>query len=705
MTSLVNPPTRSQSVPTAFPHDSASISEVELAPAPLATQPQHSQSSLVQTEAQMQQLGQASVQDMPVSSPVLPANSLRSADPVPLRYDPAAIQATYREQRPKVMRRWAEIARPLLKLLWSRWWDRRTGQHHEAQRAIQLRETLTQLGPAFIKIGQALSTRPDILKGAYLEELTKLQDQLPAFDNAIAFQFIQEELGALPTELFAEISPNPIAAASLGQVYKGRLKTGEAVAIKVQRPDLAEKIALDVYILRGLAAWAQRQFKGIRSDLVGILDEFAGRLFEEMDYTQEGQNAERFDRLYGSLTNIYIPTIYWDYTHTRVLTMEWIEGTKLSYPERIEAQGVDARELIDAGIQCSLRQLLEHGFFHADPHPGNLLGMANGKLAYLDFGMMSEIQVEQRYSLINAIVHIVNREFEALAQDYVNLGFLTPETDLDPIASALGVVFQDALGASVGDLNINRIFQQLSDLMYDYPFRVPAYYALIVRSLLSMEGIAIGVDPNFKVLSAAYPYVAKRLLTDPAPELRQSLRDLLLKDGSFRWNRLENLLRNARNIQDYDLGTTLNQAMDFLFSERGEFIRDQIAAELVKSLDQLGYNTLQGMLQRLPFAPLPESLPALPTGEEPTASPPTTANNLDQLKRIWTLLQETPGFDPMQLLNAFAQVLGRRETQTLGQQVASGLVQRAIARLVREWFVPEPSTPLLQNSNSQPRSR
>jgi predicted unusual protein kinase regulating ubiquinone biosynthesis (AarF/ABC1/UbiB family) len=385
--------------------------------------------------------------------------------------------------------------------------------------------------------------------------------------------------------------------------------------------------------------------------------------------------------------------------------MEWIEGTKLSYPDRIEAQGVDARELIDAGIQCSLRQLLEHGFFHADPHPGNLLGMANGKLAYLDFGMMSEIQVEQRYSLINAIVHIVNREFEALAQDYVNLGFLTPETDLDPIASALGVVFQDALGASVGDLNINRIFQQLSDLMYDYPFRVPAYYALIVRSLLSMEGIAIGVDPNFKVLSAAYPYVAKRLLTDPAPELRQSLRDLLLKDGSFRWNRLENLLRNARNIQDYDLGTTLNQAMDFLFSERGEFIRDQIAAELVKSLDQLGYNTLQGMLQRLPFAPLPESLPALPTREEPTASPPTTANNLDQLKRIWTLLQETPGFDPMQLLNAFAQVLGRRETQTLGQQVASGLVQRAIARLVREWFVPEPSTPLLQNSNSQPRSR
>ncbi|MCM1982435.1 ABC1 kinase family protein [Lyngbya confervoides] len=635
------------------------------------------------------------LQEMPRVLPQKPSEE----DTLLERYDPDKIRETYRDQRRKSVRRWYDITRPLLALFWGRWWDKKRGKEKENEhlRAVQLRETLTHLGPAFIKIGQALSTRPDILQGAYLDELAKLQDQLPPFPNEVAYRFIEEELGAPPEHLFAEISDHPIAAASLGQVYRGKLHSGETVAIKVQRPGLAEQIALDIFLLRGLAVWIQNTFyDSIRTDIVGILDEFAGRLFEEMDYTQEGRNAERFNQLYGQLRNIYVPRIYWDYTHTRVLTMEWITGTKLSSPQRILEQGINASELIDSGIQCSLRQLLEHGFFHADPHPGNLLAMPNGKLAYLDFGMMSEISVQQRYSLINAIVHIVNREFDALAQDYVKLGFLTPEVDLTPIIPALSQVFNNALGASVAELNINSIFEQLSDIMYEYPFRVPAYYALIVRSLLSMEGIAIGVDPDFKVLSAAYPYVAKRLLTDSSPELRESLRDLLLKDGSFRWNRLENLLRNAQNIQDYDLGATLNQAMDFLFSERGEFIRDRIAEELIKVLDQVGYRAVSNFLEQFPL-PLPAlQSPIAEHSGHPSSQPAgMKTQDMDHLKRIWKLLQDTPGFDAMKLLNAFMQVMNRPETQRLGQRVASGLAQKAIARLVREWLAPDPveSTP------------
>jgi predicted unusual protein kinase regulating ubiquinone biosynthesis (AarF/ABC1/UbiB family) len=194
-----------------------------------------------------------------------------------------------------------------------------------------------------------------------------------------------------------------------------------------------------------------------------------------------------------------------------------------------------------------------------------------------------------------------------------------------------------------------------------------------------MEGIAIGVDPEFKVLSAAYPYVAKRLLTDNSEELRQSLKDLLLKDGNFRWNRLENLLRNAQNIQDYDLGGTLNQAMDFLFSERGEFIRDRIAEELIKNLDQLGHQTVSRLMNQFPL-PTPKALPAADQTRDEEQQ-----KNLEHMKRIWALLQETPGFDAMQLLNAFSKVIGRPETQRLGQRVATGLVQKAIARWVREW--------------------
>jgi predicted unusual protein kinase regulating ubiquinone biosynthesis (AarF/ABC1/UbiB family) len=606
-------------------------------------------------------------------------------------YDPEAIKQIYGPQVFRVWRRGIQIFLPLIVFWGMRWWDKKTGQiqDNERRRAVQLRETLTILGPAYIKIGQALSTRPDLVPPVYLEEFTKLQDQLPPFANEVAYQFIEEELGAPPQELYAELSEVPIAAASLGQVYKGKLKTGETVAVKVQRPGLDESIALDVYILRGLASWVQKTVKGIRSDLPAIMDEFAGRLFEEMDYTREGQNAERFGELYGGLPDIYVPKIYWDYTARRVLTMEWITGTKLNQPQQIQAQGIDARYLIDVGIQCSLRQLLEHGFFHADPHPGNLLAMPNGKLAYLDFVMMSEIRPDQRYGLINALVHIVNREFDGLAQDYVNLGFLSPETDLRPIVPALATVFNNAMGASVAELNIQRIFDQLSKIMYDYPFRVPAYYALIVRSLLTMEGIAMSVDSDFKVLSAAYPYVAKRLLTDPAPELRISLKELLFKDGSFRWNRLENLLRNARDNRDYDLNFALNQAVDFLFSERGEFIRDQISREVVNAVDAFG----RGAVHQLT-----DSLQNL-TGQGSRLDKTTALSKsggveppaLEHLKRIMGILQDTPGFDPMQLVPVLSKVAFRPETQQMGQKIATNLAQKFLARMIREIVGKEPT--------------
>ncbi|PMB28080.1 hypothetical protein CEN47_14465, partial [Fischerella thermalis CCMEE 5319] len=511
-----------------------------------------------------------------------------------LRYNPENI-ATYYSSRPlKVLRRIITVLTPAIRFALGMWWDSKRGivVKNDRRRAIQLRQILTKLGPAYIKIGQALSTRPDLVPPTYLEELTQLQDKLPPFPNEIAYQFIQEELGAPPQEIYTELSPEPIAAASLGQVYKGKLSTGEEVAVKVQRPDLRERITIDLYILRRLAGWAQKNFKRIRSDLVGILDELGDRIFEEMDYIHEGENAERFYQLYGHLKDVYVPKIYWEYTNRRVLTMEWIEGTKLTNTEEIKAEGIDARYLIEVGVQCSLRQLLEHGFFHADPHPGNLLATRDGKLAYLDFGMMSEIQPPQRYGLIEAIVHVVNRDFEGLANDYVKLDFLSPDTDLTPIIPAFARVFADAQGASVAELNIKSITDELSALMYEYPFRVPPYYALIIRSLVTLEGIAIHIDPNFKVLSEAYPYVAKRLLTDPSPELRASLQDLLFKENRFRWNRLENLLRNARNNQDYDFNLVLNQGVDFLSSERGSFIRDRLIDELIKSAEALSKNVL-----------------------------------------------------------------------------------------------------------------
>ncbi|MFM7450379.1 MAG: ABC1 kinase family protein [Leptolyngbyaceae cyanobacterium] len=606
-----------------------------------------------------------------------------------MRYNADQIAAYYRSRPLQVWGRVIGIFLPFLHLGWMLWWHRRMGITESKLRreAIRLREMLTRLGPAFIKIGQALSTRPDLIPPVYLEELTQLQDQLPPFDNEIAFQFIQEELGLPPQEIYAELTDHPIAAASLGQVYRGRLTTGEEVAVKVQRPGLAASMALDMYILRRLAQIVMQQRTNLRSDLVGIMDEFAARIFEEMDYTHEGQNAERFAELYGHLPDVYVPRIHWDYTGRRVLTMEWITGTKLTQPEVIRAQGIDAGYLIEVGVQCSLRQLLEHGFFHADPHPGNLLATPDGKLAYLDFGMMSEVKPPQRYGLIEAVVHMVNRDFAGLAHDYVKLEFLTPDTDLTPIIPALGHVFSQALGASVAELNFKSITDQLSEVMYEYPFRVPAYYALIIRSLVTLEGIAIHVDPDFKVLSKAYPYVAKRLLTDPAPELRASLQDLLMKDGSFRWNRLENLLKNARNSADYDLNAVLDQVVDYLFSARGEFIRQQIANELVRALDSFGLRLFQNVTytlsERFGLAVNRTEVVELQTQE-----------NLDQIKRIWGILEETPGFDPGKLIGLAPRILLKPETHQMGQWVAAELAQRAIARLVRDLALINDISPL-----------
>lgn len=614
----------------------------------------------------------------------LPQEHLKSVqvgalDPeaVALRYDPDVIASHYRRRPLQVWGRMLKIFWTFFLFVMALWWDRQTNrvEQNQPKRAIWLREILTRLGPAYIKVGQALSTRPDLMPPQYLEELTQLQDQLPPFPNEIAFRFIEEELGDRPDRIYAELSENPLAAASLGQVYKGKLKSGETVAVKVQRPGLAQLITLDLYILRQLAVWANRNFKRIRSDLVGIMDEFGARIFEEMDYTQEGRNAERFAQLYGHLPDVYVPRIYWQYTERRVLTMEWITGTKLTQLQEIRAQGIDAGYLVDVGVQCSLRQLLEHGFFHADPHPGNLLATPDGKLAYLDFGMMSEVKPHQRYGLIEAVVHLVNRDFEGLAQDYVNLEFLTPDTDLTPIVPAFASVFGNALGGTVAEINIKSITDQLSALMYEFPFRVPAYYALIIRSLVTLEGIAINVDPNFKVLSKAYPYVAKRLLTDSSPQLRASLQDLLFKDGRFRWNRLENLLRNARDSSDYDINQVLDQTIDFLFSERGEFIRDNLAAEIVKGIDAAGRNAVdQVKFQFQEWAGLKQTVPA------PSQEPDT----LVHLTRVVELLRETPGFEPLQLVPLIPRILVKPEAQQLGQQIFEGLAQRIAARIIRE---------------------
>ena len=292
--------------------------------------------------------------------------------------------------------------------------------------------------------------------------------------------------------------------------------------------------------------------------------------------------------------------------------MEFIEGTKLSEREKLKEKGLDVLSLVDIGIQCSLRQLLEFGYFHADPHPGNLLATKEGKLAFLDFGMMSETPETARYAIIDHVVHLVNRDYEAMATDYYKLEFLDESVDVKPIVPALANFFDDVLEASVEELNFKTITDGLGGVLYAYPFSVPGYYALILRSLTVLEGLALSTDPKFKVLAKAYPYIARRLLTDPRPELRESFKELMFKDDVFRWNRLENLLREGSKNSDFNAEDVLPPLLDLaLENESGEnTLRPLIEKETIKVIEALMLTSANDIAKDPNLIPLVDALPA-----------------------------------------------------------------------------------------------
>ncbi|XP_031487662.1 protein ACTIVITY OF BC1 COMPLEX KINASE 3, chloroplastic [Nymphaea colorata] len=570
--------------------------------------------------------------------------------------------------------------------------DQRSGRLEENKRfrAAELRGILTRLGPTFVKVGQGLSTRPDLCPPEYIEELSQLQDALPTFPDADAFSCIERELGLPLESIFSLISPSPIAAASLGQVYKAQLRySGQTVAVKVQRPNIEEAVGLDFYLLRNLGFLINKYVDIITSDVVALIDEFARRVYQELNYVQEGQNARRFKKLYADKEDILVPDVFWDYTSAKVLTMDWVDGVKLNEQEEIERQGMKLLNLVNTGIQCSLRQLLEFGYFHADPHPGNLLATPEGKLAFLDFGMMSETPEEARFAIIGHVVHMVNRDYEAMARDYYALDFLSPEVDVSPIVPALKNFFDDALNSTVSELNFKTIVDGLGAVLYQYPFDVPAYYALILRSLTVLEGLALYADPNFKVLAASYPYFAKRLLTDPSPYLRDALIELLFKDGKFRWNRLENLLVQGRKDKDFTAKDALQPVLKLLLGPNGQDLRTLVTKEATRVAEAIAIGTAYDT-----YNSIPQVMRTL-IANGSTVSPLQMSENelemmlelRDQVFRIWSLLRSSNDFDPS-LLQPLLQILQEPEARVLGGVIVQGVTQRLAARLLQQLLRP-----------------
>ena len=410
-----------------------------------------------------------------------------------------------------------------------------------------LRVVLTALGPTFIKIGQTLATRLDLIPVEYLQALASLQDAVPPFPTAHAQAIITQELGAPLDTLFARFDLIPVAAASLGQVYRARLHSGAEVAVKVQRPGLAGTIAVDLVVLSHLARVLARVSTGLRGlDWSGMLEEFRATLRTELDYTAEAQHAARFRAAFTGWSEVYVPRIYPEYSTGRVLVMEYIAGLKVTDIAQLKAAGHEPQAVVTCLVRTYLKQLLEDGFFHADPHPGNLRVMADGRLAFFDFGMVGRLPQPLQAAMLAAFLHLIARDIPGLIEDLDRLGLLrlTPETAarVQPILQALITQF---LHRRVGDIPLRDLLFELAPTLTALRVRIPAHFTFILRALLTLEGIGTLVDPHFNLVAVARPYAIRYTFVREGRYWSRRLLTALVAGemGAIEWDRLWTLAK------------------------------------------------------------------------------------------------------------------------------------------------------------------
>ncbi|NEO83060.1 MAG: AarF/ABC1/UbiB kinase family protein [Spirulina sp. SIO3F2] len=391
-------------------------------------------------------------------------------------------------------------------------WDRATGKNTPRQverRARWLVHELLELGPTFIKLGQALSTRSDLIPPTYAEALSNLQDQVPPFDANQAVAVIEAELGQSVEHLFTTFERQPIAAASLGQVHRATLPTGEDVVVKVQRPGLQTLLDLDFKVLQRIVPWLNRLLPKVQKyDLEPLYQEFFRLLYFEIDYIHEGQNAERFKTNFQRFREVMVPKVHWHYTATRVLTLEYLPGIKIDDVPTLKANQLDPDTIIEAGVSCYLKQILEDGFFQSDPHPGNMAVNPDGRLIFYDFGTMSEIQGLKQDEMVSTFFAVIERNSEGLLQSLIQMGLLEADGDnIVPLRRMVKFVL-DRFREKPIDL---RAFQEMSGEVYvlfeQEPFRLPSEMMFVVKAITTLDGIARSLNPNYNLLKASKPFI------------------------------------------------------------------------------------------------------------------------------------------------------------------------------------------------------
>lgn len=376
--------------------------------------------------------------------------------------------------------------------------------------AERLRLALEELGPTFIKLGQLLSTRPDIISSDYLNELQKLQDRVPGVATAEILAQVQLELGRPIDELFDHFESTPLATASIAQVHRATLKTGEQVVLKVRRPGIEAIIETDVDILMGLAYLVEKHLPGgSMYNPIGLVKEFRRTIKRELDFSREGRTIERFSTNFSADETVRIPTVFWEFSGHAVLTLEYLAGTKISQINELQQAGYDLKTIARNGANCFLVQVFEHGFFHADPHPGNLQVLPDNVIAIFDFGMVGRIDDDLKLQLTELLFSVLRRDVDHIVAQLLYSGELHDDSNLKELKRDLCEFIDDYYDLLLQDLNVGRMLLDFIVILTEYQIKFPSNMMLLSRALIAMEGIGRQLDPSFNMVEQLRPFTEK----------------------------------------------------------------------------------------------------------------------------------------------------------------------------------------------------
>ena len=444
----------------------------------------------------------------------------------------------------------------------------------------RFRLALEELGPTFVKLGQVLSTRPDLIPLTFIEELTKLQDEVPPFPYSEVREIIQAETGKFPEELFENFDEKPLAAASIGQVHRARLKDGSDVVVKVQRPRIKKTIEIDLEIMLHLAGLMERHLEELQVIQPSrIVEEFARTLEEEIDYTVELSHIERFAKQFEKDDTIRVPQVYRELSTERILTMENIHGIKGSDLEALKRGGYDLPLLAERGADLIMKQIFVHGFFHGDPHPGNIFFLPENIICYVDFGMMGRIGRSEREDFADMLMAVVQRNDKKMVEAMLKLTEYDIEPDREKLELQMGNFIDRYLYLPLKDLRLGRLLQQLLELVTENRLTIKANFFLMMKALSQVESLGVELNPDFEIITRAKPFVQRVQMARLNPK---RIAEELFESGSELVSLLKDIPGEVRSI----LEQTRNGKLKIIFQHRG---LDRILTTLDRSSNRVAF--------------------------------------------------------------------------------------------------------------------